>query len=270
MLPSREDLIAKADALVDRPVAFEAIWDGDSSGWFVEFNAVFKTGDGYTSEFFAVLQDGGDIRVFNGNVPPWPEAEFARKIGAELASRFGVPFYFPSPIHPEEACPHWWEQHQGYPCRRCGILLLQHESCPWRGVCHRCRCEERWEQKEAAWTPEERASPRCHMCGNPGKGRLGLMLLCEKCLERYESFQCSRCGASGLILKTASRADVCHPCDLKAKLDQVSDETRRAIRIAVANGGPSAGIQEAIRLLGWELHDAAAAMRKFASQTTPL
>jgi hypothetical protein len=50
MLPSREELLAKAAMLPEPPVAFGAGWDGDSTGWFVilyamlsgEFNVLFE------------------------------------------------------------------------------------------------------------------------------------------------------------------------------------------------------------------------------------
>src|SRR5262245_57424494 len=125
MLPIREQLLAEAGALPERPVAFEAFWDGDTSGWFVTLSAILKSETGYRDSFLGMIRGGGDIRLFNGQAPPWGEARLAREVGDELAARFGVPFYFPSPNHPEDECPRWWEQHQGYPCRRCGILLLQ-------------------------------------------------------------------------------------------------------------------------------------------------
>jgi hypothetical protein len=120
MLPSREEILSKADDLSGAPVAFEAFWDGDSIGWFVTLSAVLRAREGYTNHYLCGLRDGGDIRLFNGQVPPWPEARLAQEVGTELARRFGVPFYFPSPDHPEDQCPGWAERDQGYPCRRCG------------------------------------------------------------------------------------------------------------------------------------------------------
>jgi hypothetical protein len=137
------DILAKVNAMRESPVAFEALWDGDTTGWFVEVSAV--VGDplsGFRALRLAFLREpGGDFRVFRGQVPPWPEAEQARDIGQALSQRFGVPFFFPSPNHPEDDCPHWWEQDVATACRRCGIPLLQIDPCPWRGVCHQCHCQ---------------------------------------------------------------------------------------------------------------------------------
>jgi hypothetical protein len=41
------------------------------------------------------------LRIFNGQVPPWPEAEEAQTTGRALADHFGVPFHFVSPDAPE-------------------------------------------------------------------------------------------------------------------------------------------------------------------------
>lgn len=138
MMPTREALLATADALPARPVAIEALWDGDTTGWMVWLAAVLPDGAGFRSHHLASLRDGGDFRLFNGQVPPWPEAQLAAAVGVELAERFGVPFHFPSPDHPEDDCPSWTERDRGIPCGMCGIPLLQWGACPWRGVCYHC------------------------------------------------------------------------------------------------------------------------------------
>jgi hypothetical protein len=150
MMPTREELLATADALPARPVAIEAFWDGDTTGWRVELVAVLPAGAGVRNHHLASLRDGGDIRLFNGQVPPWPEARLASVVGAEVAGRLGVPFYFPSPDHPEDDCPAWADRERGYPCGRCGIPLLQRDGCPWRGVCYHCHLAQEREASGGA------------------------------------------------------------------------------------------------------------------------
>jgi hypothetical protein len=98
MLPSREDLVAKAAALSEPPVAFGACWDGDSEGWLVILYAMLSD---QRRRHLSYLRGGGDFRLFVGAVPPWPEAELAQSVGTELAERHGVQFSFPSPDRPE-------------------------------------------------------------------------------------------------------------------------------------------------------------------------
>jgi hypothetical protein len=144
---SREELLARADALPGLPDAIEAFWDGDTQGWFIVLSAVFRqvedTKAKYKDFYLGILQgEGGDFRLFVGQVPPWPEATYAQEIGQEIAEGLGVPFYFPSPEYPEAHCPRWWQRAAGYPCRQCRILLLQLERLPWRGLCNHCHREE--------------------------------------------------------------------------------------------------------------------------------
>ena len=98
MLPSREELLAKAAALPESPVAFGACWDGDTTGWHVILYAMLP---GERCRYLALLRAGGDLRLFAGAPPQWPEAELAQAVGTELAERYGVPFQFASPDRPE-------------------------------------------------------------------------------------------------------------------------------------------------------------------------
>lgn len=111
-LPAEADVLAaceaRARALGDRLVAFEARWDGDTSGWFAELWAVERREGGYHEHRLRSLSGpGGDMRLFNGAVPPWPEAALAHRIGTALGQRFAVPFHFPAPHEPDDAAPTW-------------------------------------------------------------------------------------------------------------------------------------------------------------------
>ncbi len=150
MNPTREELLEKAAAVASPPVAVEACWDGDTTGWYVVLVLICaepSAGPPAYREYHlgALRGPGGDLRLFNGGVPPWPEAARAREVGQELAGRLGVPFYFASPDRPEDDCPRWWDRDKAYPCRRCGLPLLQGAGCPWRGACYECHLAERRE-----------------------------------------------------------------------------------------------------------------------------
>lgn len=133
------------------PQAVEAFWDGDTQGWFVILSAacIIPLSDEQLDLDLGVFRQGGDIRLFNGQVPPWPEAASAQYLGKAVSARLGIPFYFPSPVHPEDDCPRWREQNLGVPCGRCGIPLLQNERCPWRGVCYQCHLQAGREARTA-------------------------------------------------------------------------------------------------------------------------
>jgi hypothetical protein len=102
-----DQLTAEVRALPHEPAAIEALWDGDSEGWMVRLLAV--TLAPRAEHHLATVQHGTDIRLFSGEVPPWPEALEASTAGRRLAERLGVPFYFASPEKPDYPTPRWWD-----------------------------------------------------------------------------------------------------------------------------------------------------------------
>jgi hypothetical protein len=111
--PTTAQLIEKADAITAPIVAVEALWDGDTQGWFVDLVAIVDRPGRHHDRFdevpLTVLRHGGDIRVFNGQVPPWPEAQQAIDQGEAVARYAGVPFHFTSPAEPDVDLPRWWD-----------------------------------------------------------------------------------------------------------------------------------------------------------------
>ncbi|WP_405983348.1 hypothetical protein [Streptomyces sp. NBC_00872] len=107
LVPPRdtETLAARIGQQSGRPAALEALWDGDTDGWMVDLVAVF---DAPRSEVrLATIRHGSDLRLFDGQVPPWPEAQEAIRIGTALAERFDVPFHFASPDEPDDQAIRW-------------------------------------------------------------------------------------------------------------------------------------------------------------------
>ena len=100
-----ERLAARIGELRGQLAAIEAKWDGDTDGWFVVLVAVLDAPQGEAD--LAVIRHGSDLRVFNGQVPPWPEAQEAVRTGTALAEHFGVPFHFASPDDPDDEAPRW-------------------------------------------------------------------------------------------------------------------------------------------------------------------
>ncbi|WP_329494904.1 hypothetical protein [Kitasatospora herbaricolor] len=100
-----ETLAAEVRALPGRPAAVEAVWDGDTEGWFVRLLVVMDEPGG--DHCLAIVSHGGDLRLFEGTVAPWPEAREASTVGPALAERFGVPFHFASPDVPDDSAPRW-------------------------------------------------------------------------------------------------------------------------------------------------------------------
>jgi hypothetical protein len=100
-------LTEQVAALPHPPDAIEALWDGDTDGWFVCLVAV--TLQPKIEHELAIIRRGTDMRIFRGQVPPWPEAHEAASVGRALADRLGVPFHFASPDTPGTDLPRWWD-----------------------------------------------------------------------------------------------------------------------------------------------------------------
>src|SRR5262245_43727584 len=153
-------------------VAIEAFWDGDTSGWYLCLVALADT---YTAEQrldapphphphdnphchprYKVFQlcilraRGGDLRLFNRQVPPWPEGQAATIIGSHLAQVYQIPFYFVSPDDPDDDCPRWWQQHLARPCRECQKLIVPSTS-PYSqpDLCYSCELRARYQTKRS-------------------------------------------------------------------------------------------------------------------------
>jgi hypothetical protein len=101
------DMLARQVAALPHPPTFiEALWDGDTEGWFVCLVAV--TLRPKLKHNLASIRHGTDMRIFNGEAPPWPEALEATATGRALADLIGVPFRFASPDNPNIDLPRWW------------------------------------------------------------------------------------------------------------------------------------------------------------------
>jgi hypothetical protein len=251
MTPSLDDLIATVAALPVPPVAFEAFWDGDTNGWWLDLSAIVPQTGGYATVFLRCLQ-GGDTRSFSAQ---------AQELGGVLAARFGLPFYFPSPDHPEDNCPRWWQQDQGTPCRRCGIPLLQRPDHRWPGICSHCHLAEEHERREAAWTAEQRAGPRCDTCGTPSLPDSATTIHCPQCRERYRLYQCRGCGeyVRGFLNGEDNLDDAdgrCRDCVIADRLAGVPDNQREAIYTVCVTKGPFSAAKIVQQLLGGSFDDA--------------
>ncbi|NHZ33779.1 hypothetical protein [Massilia rubra] len=104
---SYERLCERLAAMDAPPVCIQALWDGDSNGWFLGLDCIVRKNDKLETICLGTIPTDGDIRLFNGAVPPWPEAEHARMVGRQLAEKFNIEFYFPAPDTPDDTLPGW-------------------------------------------------------------------------------------------------------------------------------------------------------------------
>jgi hypothetical protein len=126
-----------------RPTVLEALWDGDTQGWFLVLNLYVERGKlSWKKEemiHLGIVSFGGDIRLFNGAVPAWPEAELTKNWGRKASEKYGLTFYFPSDKEPDNDCPNWTQRHLAIKCADCGKLIIPTDS-PYlpKEICHNC------------------------------------------------------------------------------------------------------------------------------------
>src|SRR5262245_13091689 len=97
------------------PTVLEALWDGDTGGWYLLRNlyVIVKSSDSVKSEVrhLGRVSFGGDMRLFTGEVPAWPEAELVKEWGRQANEKYGLIFYFPSDKEPDDDCPDSTQRH---------------------------------------------------------------------------------------------------------------------------------------------------------------
>ncbi|MDQ1920029.1 hypothetical protein [Massilia pseudoviolaceinigra] len=108
---SYERLCERLEAMDDPLVCVQALWDGDTDGWFLGLDCIVRANGKLETIWLGTIPTDGDIRLFNGTVPPWPEAEHANVVGRRLAEKFNIEFYFPAPDTPDDTLPGWQELH---------------------------------------------------------------------------------------------------------------------------------------------------------------
>ena len=107
---SFEVLESKVSNLPGKVACIEALWDGDTEGWFIRLSAITLEGPQYKEHFLVCITKGNDARLFNGQVPPWPESVHAMDVGQRLAASVGAEFYFPGLDAPDDGHPSWLDQ----------------------------------------------------------------------------------------------------------------------------------------------------------------
>lgn len=132
-----------------KPTVLEALWDGDTQGWFLCLYVYTQTGLFFnkktTRHSLGHITLGGDIRVFSGG--QWTEAFLAKEFGKKAIEKYNLEFYFPSSKEPDDDCPKWTDKHLAIKCADCNKLIIPTDS-PYlpKDICYNCHLKR--EQNE--------------------------------------------------------------------------------------------------------------------------
>jgi hypothetical protein len=139
-----EYAISKIEQINQKPKVVEILWDGDTHGWFIMMFVVTETGfwkfkKQNVYHLGNISDKDGDLRLFNGVAPPWPEAILAKDIAEKLKAKYNLEIYFPSPNEPDDDCPRWIERKKGIECEDCRKLIIPttSEYLP-KNICYNC------------------------------------------------------------------------------------------------------------------------------------
>lgn len=131
------------------PKVLEALWDGDMQGWYLNVSLYVEQGvwplKRTVRHDLGTVVLGTDLRLFNGQVPPWPEAELVKTFVQQTQGKYGITLYLPSE-EPDDECPRWTERAHARACADCGKLGTPTDS-PYlpKDICYTCHL--RREQK---------------------------------------------------------------------------------------------------------------------------
>lgn len=135
-----EQLDAAIRAAGGKPQVLEALWDGDTEGWYLLLYLHTTTGflvkRPHRSYLGRVRADQQDQRRTDGR---WPEAALATELGERAAAQYGLTFYFPAGKEPDDDCPDWHNRHRGIRCADCSKLIIPTDS-PYlpKDICYHC------------------------------------------------------------------------------------------------------------------------------------
>lgn len=145
-----EAAVRTIDLIGGVPIAVEAQWDGDSRGWFLMMFVIIRNEISEQLETYNLgnISLGGDIRLFQGIVPPYPEAALAEEIGNKLKEKYNLEFFFPSPVNPDDNCPRWAEKDKAINCQDCDKLIIPRDS-PYlpKEICYHCHLKREQNQR---------------------------------------------------------------------------------------------------------------------------
>jgi len=132
-----------------RPTVLEALWDGDTQGWYLLLYLYTKSGSIFkkkeTRHFLGEVSISEGMEHFtNGK---WTISELANQFGKQAIEKYKLTFYFPSQEDADDDCPKWTEKHLAIHCADCNKLIIPTDS-PYlpKDICYNCHLKR--EQNE--------------------------------------------------------------------------------------------------------------------------
>lgn len=124
-----------------KPMVLEALWDGDTNGWYLLLYLYTVTSYWFLKRnkrhfLGEVSRPEGDGYYHDGKITV---ALLAEEFGKRAIEKYNLIFYFPSKDKEDDDCPTWAERHLGISCEDCNKLILPQESLYLpKEICYPC------------------------------------------------------------------------------------------------------------------------------------
>ncbi len=133
-----------------QPTVLEALWDGDSQGWYLLFYLYTKPSHAFSKQ--ATRHFLGEVSVSEGmgqfTNEQWAVPELAKQLGEKAIEKYNLTFYFPSPKDADNNCPKWTDRHLAIQCTDCNKLFIPTNS-PYlpKDICFHCHLAQEQNEK---------------------------------------------------------------------------------------------------------------------------
>jgi len=148
-ISSFEILDQEIQKIKGKPVVLQALWDGDTSGWWLSLSLYAENPSVSRDLAWHYL---GHVESYDGK----PKETFAKELGAKAVKKYGLEFYFPSPDDADDGCPDWRERDKAIACTGCGKLILpDRDTMLPKEICYHCYQERKRNQALIDDEPQE-------------------------------------------------------------------------------------------------------------------
>jgi len=147
-----------------KPTVLEALWDGDTQGWYLLLFIYKVSGHLFLKKesrhFLGVVSVTDEMEDYVND--KWTVAEFASYLGKKAKEKYNLVFYFPSEKDPDSDCPKWTERHLAIHCADCNKLIIPTDS-PYlpKDICYNCHLKRERNEKLREEVPYDEGVTMC-------------------------------------------------------------------------------------------------------------
>lgn len=132
-----------------KPRVLQALWDGDTSGWWLALSLYAENPSVSGNLVWHYL---GRVESYSGQT----KEAFAKELAAKAVKKYGLEFYFPSPDDADDSCPDWMERDKAIACAGCGKLIMPDPGSHLpKEICYHCYLERERNQALIDDEPQE-------------------------------------------------------------------------------------------------------------------